>query len=113
MWKKGQSGNPKGRKCETLTLEDLRRAINLVSIEKRKPWIRHLVERSYENDQVALALLKKFMPDQQVTKVDIPFLDALAEAWQARKAMMSSEPKVIDVSPDSGLLGEPEESQDD
>lgn len=70
-FKKGQTGNPKGRprKGET-AMDDLNRAIKKVEKEKRKDIYEHFLERAFENDAVLLALLKKKLPDLKQTELN-------------------------------------------
>lgn len=85
-FQKGQSGNPAGRPrgaTSGFTLTDLRKAIEEVEIEKKKPFLKHAVERAYEDDRVLIALLGKMLPqatfdneeDSELMSKSIEFLD--------------------------------------
>jgi len=63
-WKKGQSGNPKGRPRKP-EIEELRYAIKTVEKEKGSPLLIHLVRRAYRSDPVLIALIRKIVPDLQ------------------------------------------------
>jgi hypothetical protein len=64
LWKPGQSGNPAGRPPNP-EAQQLRDAIATVEKRKKKKWLITLVERSYDNDALAIAILKKLIPDLQ------------------------------------------------
>jgi len=61
-WKKGQSGNPKGRPPKP-EIDLLRQAIKTVETRRKKKFFILAVERAYENDTVLIAILKKMVPD--------------------------------------------------
>lgn len=96
-FKKGQSGNPKGRpqkgKAET---DELRKAIKLVEGRKKKKFLIHVIERSFENDQVAIAVLKKLIPDLRYSEHDLGVTQGtmamVVEAIQGLKNGKSKKP---------------------
>jgi len=60
-WKKGVSGNPKGKK--TSPTQALERAIKTVEKNRRQKLLEHFVKRAFISDAVLVALLKKVFPD--------------------------------------------------
>ena len=79
-WKKGVSGNPKGRPKKGLTEGDmLLAAIDKMEKFKRLSILEHLVDRAYENDAVLIALLKKLVPDLKSMDINALFGGATGE----------------------------------
>jgi len=74
-WKRGQSGNPNGRKrSPARTLVEA--AIKAEGKKRGKTLWEHLVERAYTDDAVLVALARKFLPDLRSVdaKIDsLPF----------------------------------------
>ena len=65
-YKKGESGNLKGRPpAGNAFIEQLREALIDVEKIKGKSLIRHAIERAYEEDTVLIAIMKKVLPDLQ------------------------------------------------
>lgn len=62
-WKKGQSGNPKGR-VKKPEIEELRKAIKAVEQKKGKKLLQHFVERAFKQDSVLIAIIKKLIADK-------------------------------------------------
>lgn len=62
-WKPGQSGNPNGRPRKP-EVEQLREALDQAQAKHNKSFLQHFIERAYTNDNVAIALAKKILPDQ-------------------------------------------------
>lgn len=69
-WKKGQSGNPKGR-VKKPEIEELRKAIKTVEKQKKKKLLQHFIERAFKNDAVLVATIKKLVADKTQTDVDL------------------------------------------
>ena len=55
-------GNAKGRPISTERLE-LRAALDKATKEYNKTFLEHFVQRAYEDNQCAIALAKKLLPD--------------------------------------------------
>ena len=62
-WKKGQSGNPTGR-VKNPEIAFLRQAIEEVDKEYKESFYKYIAKRARKNDQMAIAVLKKFVPDK-------------------------------------------------
>ena len=71
-WKKGQSGNPAGRKKGSPNKRDaLLDAIRQVQLKKGKKLLVHAVEQAYGDKTVLIALLKKIVPDMKELDVEV------------------------------------------
>ena len=55
--------NPSGRPRKP-EVEELRQALEYAQKRHKKSFLQHFCERAYENDQVAIALAKKIIPDK-------------------------------------------------
>ena len=66
-WKKGVSGNPKGKPKGAKTkfgLADLKRALDKAAKNHNgQTLIESVCERAYTDNQIAVAILKKMLPD--------------------------------------------------
>ncbi|MFA5315819.1 MAG: DUF5681 domain-containing protein [Dehalococcoidales bacterium] len=62
-WQKGECGNPNGRPRKP-EIEILREALEKAQNKHGKHFIEHFVNKAYTNDQIAIALAKKLLPDQ-------------------------------------------------
>lgn len=83
-WKKGESGNLKGRPPKgDAFMEKLQEAIKNVEKATGIQLMEHLVLRAMENDQVLIALTKKLVPDlrQVDSKVDGTLEGSLTISW--------------------------------
>ena len=69
-WVKGVSGNPKGPPGRP-EIAELRKALKDVAKIEHKTFIRHFVELSYRDNQIAIALAKKILPDLIAAELDI------------------------------------------
>ncbi len=70
-WKAGQSGNPKGppRRPE---IQQLREALaEVAKANGGKTFLRHFVEQSYKDTNIAIALAKKILPDLISAELDM------------------------------------------
>lgn len=69
-FKKGQSGNPKGKvKGSVDFISQLKAVIKEVEKEKGISLIKFAVQKAYTNPQVLIAILKKIIPD--ISKSDV------------------------------------------
>ena len=59
----GNVANPHGRPRKP-EVEELREALDWAQKKNRKSFLKHFVERAFKNDQVAIALAKKIIPDK-------------------------------------------------
>ena len=71
-WKKGQSGNPKGRqKGIRSEAEKLRQAVKKVEKERGIDFYQHFCERALEDNHILIALMKKLIPDMKQIEQDV------------------------------------------
>jgi hypothetical protein len=61
-FKPGQSGNPNGRPPKP-EIAQLREALELAKKKKKTSFLNHFVLLAYEDNNVAIALAKKILPD--------------------------------------------------
>lgn len=69
-----QKGNKLGNRAgrpKKPEIEELRRAIKAVEKNHDKTVLEHFVERSYTNDNVLVALMKKMVPDIKQIDTDL------------------------------------------
>lgn len=59
----GNCANPMGRPRRP-EVEELRQALEYAQKRHKKSFLQHFCERAYMNDQVAIALAKKIIPDK-------------------------------------------------
>ena len=62
-WKKGQSGNPAGRKGDAVKAE-LRDALDNFKLKHKRTFIQHFVEKAHFDKDYAIALARKILPDK-------------------------------------------------
>jgi len=66
-FKKGKSGNPKGKKKGTVDfLTEFKAALKVVEKKKKKSLIQHAVEKAYESDTILVSLLRKMLPEVNI-----------------------------------------------
>jgi hypothetical protein len=63
-FRKGESGNPKGRPKDPLIAE-MREALETVEKKKHKKLLIRFFEQAFTNDKVLIAAVKKIAPDLQ------------------------------------------------
>ena len=86
-FKKGTSGNPKGRpKLGNTTKEALEKAIKKVQTKKRVRLLDHFVARALENDAVLITLIKKFIPDMQHVQADVDIKEIIIKWAKAESS---------------------------
>jgi hypothetical protein len=68
-WKPGQSGNLLGRPKNPAS-EQLHNAIVKVQEDQDSHLLEHFVKRTYTNDQVLIAIMKKLVPDHKLIESD-------------------------------------------
>ncbi|MDP2789899.1 MAG: DUF5681 domain-containing protein [bacterium] len=61
-WKKGMSGNPKGRP-ENPVIQEMRAALVAAQKGKKRTLLEHFFERAYKDNHVLIAAIKKLLPD--------------------------------------------------
>jgi len=89
-YKKGQSGNLKGRPKGSKTkfsLAELKQAIGEVEKKQRLCFFEHVVIRAYKSDRVLVSLLRKLIPDAQDEK------SSFDEDWINEELEFSGVPK--------------------
>lgn len=57
-WNGNRNGRPKNSEAQ-----ELRDALSKVGKEKRKPFLEHCAEKAYQSEAMAIAILKKLVPD--------------------------------------------------
>jgi hypothetical protein len=87
-WKKGQSGNPKGRQKKP-EIEKLREALAKVEKEQDKTFLEHFVAKAFEEKEYAIALAKKILPDLRTLDVSMAeglVINIISENGKKRKS---------------------------
>ena len=69
-WKKGESGNPAGRPKNS-DAEELRIALDAAKhLEGDQSLLESVCRRAYRSDALAIAILRKLLPDKTKSEVD-------------------------------------------
>ena len=84
----GNCANPTGRPKKP-EIEALRKAVKAVEKDKDKTLLRHFVEQAYEDKNVLVALMKKFLPDLKA--VDNVLMDPEGNSLQIVVTMKNIE----------------------
>lgn len=114
VWKKGQSGNPKGRAHENEFAELFKEALIVVEEEKKESIMQRAVRRAYVNDKVLIEVLRKIVPDKiESTNYDVSkeelntellgFINDIRERIIARPGVIK--PAIQDGQSDAGADG--------
>jgi hypothetical protein len=94
-WKKGQSGNPGGKKRSEPRLL-LEQALRKWEKEHDESFWDHLISRAAESDQVLIALARKLIPDLAAIDANIgqlaPFRLILSNGHKSTKTNGSDTP---------------------
>ncbi len=77
MFKKGEVANPGGR--ISAERAELIKALADVGTEQGKTFLKHFVERAFADNQVAIALAKKILPDMSHTDYGDETLEAVKQ----------------------------------
>jgi len=88
-WKGNSKGRP--RKPE---IDLVREAIEETAIEKKKTLWKHLIEQCYQDNNVLIAVAKKFMPDKIAADVTIDD----SYDWQERRKELLESLKGLNAS---------------
>ncbi len=73
LFKKGQSGNPKGKpkgSCNKFCLSQFHTALMKVEKNKRKDLYVHVAEMAFKNPFVLIHVLKKLLPDMRAIDLE-------------------------------------------
>lgn len=70
LWKKGQSGNPKGRPPKP-EIENLRIAIATVEKKKKKKLLVHYVEQAFEDNPTLQHLVGRLLPALKAIEAEV------------------------------------------
>ena len=70
-FKKGQSGNPNGRPKGTGHNQALKEALENYEKKNGKDFIEHCITRAFEDDKMAIALLRKLVPDMKQIEAEV------------------------------------------
>lgn len=65
VWKKGESGNPAGRKPGKTPAEKLIAALNKFGKKRGQKWLDRVAEMAWDDGRVMVAVLKKIIADKQ------------------------------------------------
>ncbi len=76
-WKKGQSGNPKGRPKVGFR-EAVDKAIQEIRDEDGNDLMKNIVRRAFKSDPLAIAILRKYLPDLNDVNGNITLKDIMS-----------------------------------
>lgn len=86
-WKKGQSGNPKGKPKDPFVRE-FHNALRTTERKKRKKFLVHLWEEAWDDNKLAASLAKKLVPDKQHIEAELTVENNVMPALTKRQEAM-------------------------
>jgi len=102
MFKPGQSGNPAGRpkgSSSKFSIAALHNALDKIEVEKGESFLVNVIRRAYKEDSVAVALLRKLLPDLKQIAATLERTDGLYATMTPDEAARAM---------DADTLGEPD-----
>jgi len=113
QFKPGQSGNPAGKPkgCKNkFSLKEFYAALEIVEAEKGVSFLEHCIMRAYVDNTVAVALLRKLLPDLKQVTATLERHEGLYAAMTPDEAAAAMD---VDTMGDPDLNGEPDANADE